>query len=99
MKPQNIKKSNICSNKLDDEERMDMLIDINDQIIERLGIQLDELQGLRKKTDTELKLSTTSLGTTSRNIGTSWNKGVSPLIITFHLTSVINSESIYDRWA
>ena len=78
---------------------MDLLVDVNDQLIEKLvgfnfkdkihlnlnlilfnslfkGIQLDELQGLRKKTETELKLSTTMLQTTSRNIPTSWNKNV-----------------------
>ncbi len=36
LKQQNIKKNNICSAKLDDEERMDLLIDSNDQIIEKL---------------------------------------------------------------
>ena len=36
LKQQNIKKNNIYSNKLDDEERMDLLIDSNDQIIEKL---------------------------------------------------------------
>ena len=76
LKQQNIKKSNICSSKLDDEERMDLLIDTNDQIIEKLGIQLDEIQGLRKKTETELKLTTTPLNLTSKNINTSWNKDV-----------------------
>jgi hypothetical protein len=36
MKQQGIKRSNINSVKLDDEERMDLLIDVNDQIIEKL---------------------------------------------------------------
>jgi hypothetical protein len=36
LKQQNIKKNNIYSGKLDDEERMDLLIDSNDQIIEKL---------------------------------------------------------------
>jgi hypothetical protein len=37
LKQQNIKKSNnIHSAKLDDDERMDMLVDANDQIIEKL---------------------------------------------------------------
>jgi hypothetical protein len=36
LKQQNIKKNNIYSSKLDDEERMDLLIDSNDQIIEKL---------------------------------------------------------------
>ncbi len=36
LKQQNIKKSNICSSKLDDDERMDLLIDTNDQMIEKL---------------------------------------------------------------
>ena len=40
------------------------------------GIQLDEIQGLRKKTETELKFTATSLNLTSRNINTSWNKDV-----------------------
>ena len=40
------------------------------------GIQLDEIQGLRKKTETELKLTTTPLNATSKNINTSWNKDV-----------------------
>jgi hypothetical protein len=39
------------------------------------GIQLDEIQGLRKKTETELKLGD-NLNITSRNINTSWNKDV-----------------------
>ena len=78
---------------------MDLLIDTNDQIIEKLvkknkwykfnfthlminrtfhkkGIQLDEIQGLRKKTETELKLTITPLNATSKNINTSWNKDV-----------------------
>jgi len=44
---------------------------------------LDEIQGLRKKTETELKLTTTPLNATSKNINTSWNKdvGVSHLFI------------------
>lgn len=79
LKQQGIKKSNINSSRLDDEERIDMLIDSNDQIIEKLGIQLDEITGLRKKTETELKLSTTPLQATSRNISTSWNKNVSTI--------------------
>ena len=36
MKQQGIKRSNINSSKLDDEERMDLLIDVNDQIIEKI---------------------------------------------------------------
>lgn len=36
LKNQNVKKSNFNSSKLDDEERMDLLIDINDQLIEKL---------------------------------------------------------------
>lgn len=81
LKQQNIKKSNISSNKMDDEERMDMLVDSNDQLIEKLGIQLDEIQGLRKKTETELKFTPTTLHTTSRSINTSWNKDVRLLIV------------------
>ena len=44
---------------------------------------MDEIQGLRKKTETELKLTTTPLNATSKNINTSWNKdvGVSHLFI------------------
>ncbi|CAF0830592.1 unnamed protein product [Brachionus calyciflorus] len=80
LKNQNVKKSNFNSNKLDDEERIDLLIDINDQLIEKLGIQLDEIQGLRKKTETELKLSSTTLNVTSRNINTSWNKDAGMVI-------------------
>lgn len=38
LKQQNIKKNNIYSTKLDDEERMDLLVDSNDQIIEKLVI-------------------------------------------------------------
>lgn len=40
------------------------------------GIKLDEIQGLRKKTETEMKLSVTTLNNTSRSINTSWNKEV-----------------------
>ncbi len=76
LRQQGIKKTNINSAKLEDDERIDMIIDSNDQIIEKLGIQLDEIQGLRKKTETELKFSTTPLQLTSRNINTSWNKDV-----------------------
>lgn len=37
MKQQNLKKStNIASSRLDDDERMDILIDSNDQMIEKL---------------------------------------------------------------
>jgi len=36
LKQQNIKKSNISSSKLEDDERMDLLIDTNDQMIEKL---------------------------------------------------------------
>lgn len=36
LKNQNVKKSNINSTKLDEEERMDLLTDINDQLIEKL---------------------------------------------------------------
>lgn len=36
LKQQNIKRTNINSNKLDDDERMELLIDSNDQIIEKL---------------------------------------------------------------
>ena len=57
-----------------------MLIDSNDQIIEKLGIQLDEISGLRKKTETELKFTTTPLQATSRNISTSWNKDMGMVV-------------------
>lgn len=36
LKNQNVKKSNINSRKLDEEDRMDLLTDINDQLIEKL---------------------------------------------------------------
>ncbi len=97
MKFQSLKKPNqICSSDLDIQEKSDIIIDANDQLIERLvsifqciskqsfylisclilfkGIQLDEIEGLRKKTETELKLTT--IYTTNRNINTSWNKDV-----------------------
>ncbi|RNA40935.1 exosome component 10, partial [Brachionus plicatilis] len=80
LKNQNVKKSNFNSTKLDDEERIDLLTDINDQLIEKLGIKLDELQGLRKKTETEMKLTVTTLNATSRNINTSWNKDAGMII-------------------
>lgn len=80
LKQQRIKKTNINSSKLEDDERMDLLIDSNDQMIEKLGIQLDEIQGLRKKTETELKLKETPLQVTSRNINTSWNKDMGMVV-------------------
>lgn len=68
------KKPNIINSRLDNEDKLKILIDSNDAVIEKLGIQLDIIEGLRKKTDVELKIS--NLLPTTRNIKTSWNKDV-----------------------
>ena len=52
---------------------------------------MDEIQGLRKKTETELKLTTTPLNVTSKNINTSWNKDVN-IFITFLTLFLYNFE-------
>jgi len=68
------KKPNLINSRLDNEDKLKILIDSNDAMIENLGIQLDIIEGLRKKTDIELKIS--NLLPTTRNIRTSWNKDV-----------------------
>lgn len=93
-----IKKSNLNTNKLDDDERMDLIVDSNDQLIEKLSIELDEIQGLRKKTETELKLSVTSLNQTSRNINTSWNKSTG-MIVGVQRSNQENSNGASDKSA
>lgn len=59
------------------------------------GIQLDEIEGLRKKTETELKLTT--IIPTNRNINTSWNKDVSEQARRFNANSNFYSYSV-DRY-
>ncbi|XP_064459624.1 exosome complex component 10-like isoform X2 [Ornithodoros turicata] len=55
---------------LDLEEKFDLLTDVNDMILERVGNNLDEADGIKKK-QSDVVLTTVS---TSRPIHTSWNK-------------------------
>lgn len=71
------KSSNIFMNR-DNEDKTRLLIDSNDQLIEKLGTQLDIIEGLRKKTEVELKIS--NLVPTTRNIKTSWNKDIGMVV-------------------
>lgn len=71
---------------LDLEEKFDLLADINDTVLERVGNNLDEADGVKKKAD-EVVLVTVSA---NRPIHTSWNKKDPSRAAKFHLLAAKN---------
>ncbi|XP_077510567.1 exosome component Rrp6 [Amblyomma americanum] len=72
---------------LDLEEKFDLLADINDTILERVGNSLDEADGVKKKQD-DVVLMTVSA--TNRPIHTSWNLRDPKLAAKVHLLAAKN---------
>lgn len=71
---------------LDLEEKFDLLADINDTVLERVGNNLDEADGVKKKAD-DVVLVTVSA---NRPIHTSWNKKNLTKAAKFHLLAAKN---------
>ncbi|KAH6931823.1 hypothetical protein HPB50_000888 [Hyalomma asiaticum] len=71
---------------LDLEEKFDLLGDINDTVLERVGNNLDEADGVKKKAD-DVVLVTVSA---NRPIHTSWNKKNLTKAAKFHLLAAKN---------
>ncbi|CAN7986364.1 unnamed protein product [Ixodes hexagonus] len=58
---------------LDLEEKFDLLTDVNDMVLERVGNHLDEADGIKKKPEDVVVMTVSA----SRPIHTSWNKKLS----------------------
>lgn len=71
---------------LDLEEKFDLLTDINDTVLERVGNNLDEADGVKKKADDVVLVTVTA----NRPIHTSWNKKNASKAAKFHLLAAKN---------
>ncbi|XP_041378153.1 exosome component 10-like [Gigantopelta aegis] len=87
LKQQNVKaKFSESTDALELEDKFDVLIDANDQLLERVGVCLDEASGL-KKPEATLVISSAQ----QKNIDASWNKKKNhPSSNTFRLLSARN---------